>query len=900
MSETGDPREPRRPDDESPRPEPAGPTEASSETAPTRTTGEQAAAGPFDDAGPAEAGRADAEPRRTSLVAALGSRLTPADWWGSAIAAGVTYGAMLIVTALASLALIGVVRGELDASMDAYTGQAWSMVSGQFGAYGMIALIFQLVAMAMGGTFTLRLTQSGLGDGETVTASLHAVPLLITLVGLAALFVASRMLALRQVRRDERPGAPALWLSSAVTAVMLVVLTAVLTLIFSGRGSFSAFIVSVTYGFNAFSPQLVLYPLVIGTLVSYWARRSVMRPARGRVSDALGAFAPGAGVAARLTGVYAGCLALLVLVVLSIVAVVEGSASAGLAMLFFGFPLVADALALGHLSGIVTQDFTGSIADRSVSYIWSDLLTEAAGHWPMLLWIPIVLGILLLAVAWSGRRPRVAGAGSWFVMPAVFLLAGIVLVWAGGLRFSSGGFLGEGSYAFGPVWWTPLCLLVWGFAVEALARFAAPFLVRAVPAGARGVVVGSPAVAASAAGDRSAAGGDAAAPATRPVAPAPMSPAARKRLWIAGIVAGSLALLLVLGLGTVRVVNATVYNPEKVVDEYLGAVVDGDVDRAVEVIDPNVASAERALLADAVYSAADQRISGYEVNGVEVGADGETAVADIAVTQDGRTVDRELSLRKAGGSFGLVQWEIDARQPGLYQTIEYEVPEGVDTVTVNGTEVEVPEGGGSSSASPSPTSGLGSSDGAGQPRIASFTVLPGRYEFAAPSGGTYVTYGSDRAVTAGVDGGPQTVAFDQRLTDAALEEAREAANARLDECTRVRAFEVPDCGFDYYDTSRDRNPEWSIETYPEYALSNDSYSSLFSSSQGDNLDDVDPGATLYLVTTKDGEAGLTYQSRSFDDEWEDEDATRSISGYFEVDLSSDQLKLVDSTNSSGF
>jgi hypothetical protein len=890
--EPGDPGEPRRPEEEpgasrpeapSEQPEPEGPAGAQ-ETGAAR---EQTAA----------PGEPQASPRGGRAAAAFG-RIAPSEWWGSAAVAGIVYGAMLVVTVLISLILLAVVRGEVGASLDAISSQGLSMVTDQFGAYAFIALIFQMVAMAMGGTLSFRLTQGGIGDSESITASLHAVPLLITLVGLTALFIASRMLARRQLRRGEVLDAPRLWISSAATAVMLTVLTVLLTLIFAGRGSFNAFIVSVDYGFNAMSFQVVILPLVVGTLVSFWARRSVVAAAPGRVREWMGAVAPGLGVAARLCGLYAGCIALLALIVFSIVSVVQGSPSAGFAMLFFGLPVVADALALGHLSGLVTKSAEGLGVERETAYIWSDQVTQSAGSWLMLIWIPIVLGILLLAVAWAGRRPRTGVLASWFVMPVVFLLLGFVLIWAGALRFSGGGFMGEGAYAFGPVWWTPLCLLIWGFVVEVLARFAAPAVLRLLPAGMRGFVAGSPA-AAVAAGAAAGAGSAPASPA--PAEATPMSPRTKKRLVITGIVAGSLVVLLALGYGGVRVVNATVYDPEKVVDEYLGAVVDGDVDRAVEIIDPNVASAERVLLTDAVYSEAGQRISDYEVDGVEVGSDGETAVADVSVTQDGRTTDQQLNLRKAGGSFGVVQWEIDAQQSGLYQTIDYVVPEGEETVTVNGTEVDVPEGSGMSS--PSPTSDYGSSSGSGsssEPRLATFTVLPGQYEFAAPSGGKYITYGSDQKVTAAVDGYAEPVAFDQKLTDAALTDARKAANAKLDECAQVREFEVAECGFDHYDTDRERNPQWSIETYPEYSLSNDSYTSLFSSSSGSDPDEVDPSSTLYLVTTKDGKAGLTYERRSYDDKWEDKDDTQSISGYFEVELSADQLELVDSTNSSGF
>ncbi|TDP53571.1 hypothetical protein DEU33_1668 [Kocuria sp. AG109] len=324
---------------------------------------------------------------------------------------------------------------------------------------------------------------------------------------------------------------------------------------------------------------------------------------------------------------------------------------------------------------------------------------------------------------------------------------------------------------------------------------------------------------------------------------APLSPRAKKRLKICGIIAGALVLVLILAFAGVRIANATVYSPEHVVEEYFDAVVDGDAEAATNLIDPNVPSAQRVLLTGDVYKDAGQRISGYDVKDVEVADDGQSATATVSVTQDQRSTDTTLQLTRAGGVLGLRQWVIAPDQSGLYKTVRVSVPAGQDTLTVNGHEVSVP----ASSASPSPTSGYHRrSVFEEDPDALSLTVLPGEYTFAAPKGGKYLTYGDDQKVTVTADEDTSselsgsTVEFRQRLTEQAVTDAAAKAKEKIDACVAKKEFKVAECRLNSYYEADDehRNPSWSVEEYPTFMLTDG-----LNSTDSDPVDELETGSS---------------------------------------------------------
>lgn len=76
----------------------------------------------------------------------------------------------------------------------------------------------------------------------------------------------------------------------------------------------------------------------------------------------------------------------------------------------------------------------------------------------------------------------------------------------------------------------------------------------------------------------------------------------------------------------------TTYGPQGRVESYLAALVEGRATDAIALLDPDVTSAERVLLTDEIYRAADIRPTGYEILDVRIGE--KTATVDASLTMD--------------------------------------------------------------------------------------------------------------------------------------------------------------------------------------------------------------------------------------------------------------------------
>ena len=413
-------------------------------------------------------------------------------------AAGITYGAMLLAAVVFSVLIVVAIRSETAGSLSGAglldADDVVGLLRNGTGVYFVVALTVQLVSMALGGRMHLSVTAVD-SRSDLLHLSIGFLPVMITVVGAVALFICSRVVAARQVRRQERVAPDQVWLSSLVTAGLLTVFAMVLTMVLAGRATEDGDY-AVRLHFWAMSPGLVICPLVFGTLLGVWARRTALGPEPTRVSDLVHQWVPGLAPAARLSALYLGALSVLGLILLSIGSgVEEGSFAAFLAVLLIGTFAGVDLVSMTHL-GAVTAVARGDGGNaRETLFLWSGGTRDVATAWPMLMWLFLVVGILVLACAWAGRRPGLGRWTSWVAMPLVFFLAGLVTLMLGRIsaEISVQAYSGYSArLSMGSAWWTPVVFALWGGVVEVLARYAVPHLARAVPQGRARRAVRSP------------------------------------------------------------------------------------------------------------------------------------------------------------------------------------------------------------------------------------------------------------------------------------------------------------------------------------------------------------------------------------------------------------------------
>ncbi|MFB6575725.1 hypothetical protein [Kocuria palustris] len=177
-----------------------------------------------------------------------------------------------------------------------------------------------------------------------------------------------------------------------------------------------------------------------------------------------------------------------------------------------------------------------------------------------------------------------------------------------------------------------------------------------------------------------------AASAAPPSIPAAAPRPARKRRW--ELLAAALVLILV-AVAVVQVVSRTAFGPQEEVEELLSAVRDGEASDAAEIMDPNVPAEQRLLLQDQIYVVSGRPVEDFEIDRVQ--RDGDDAEVTARVTQDGVTTPVTFSLERRGRQAGVFpRWRFDGDAQGLYQQVSLRVPEGVQSISVNGRQVQLP------------------------------------------------------------------------------------------------------------------------------------------------------------------------------------------------------------------
>ena len=288
---------------------------------------------------------------------------------------------------------------------------------------------------------------------------------------------------------------------------------------------------------------------------------------------------------------------------------------------------------------------------------------------------------------------------------------------------------------------------------------------------------------------------------TAPGVPKKSNPKLRRRLIIGGsIAAGLLVILVVGGFFTVRQLSQTVYSPKVEVEQYLQAIVDGDVEAALAMLPGDGAEGyglDYALMSNEVYAKVENRIDGFEVTKVEY--DGFVADVSAEVSQGDSAQPMTFSLYEDGTeAVFFKKWELQAPQERW--SISYFPDSNTSAATVNGVEIEVPEDG------------------------ASFAVLPGDYVFDAPEGNQYVSYGaaeerSIRLADTEPASGAEPVSFSSEITDAAREEIKAQTKAHLAACLKSTELQPKGCPnqADGEDPNNFRNIKWTMTKEPAYA-----------------------------------------------------------------------------------
>lgn len=271
------------------------------------------------------------------------------------------------------------------------------------------------------------------------------------------------------------------------------------------------------------------------------------------------------------------------------------------------------------------------------------------------------------------------------------------------------------------------------------------------------------------------------------------NPKRRKRLVIAGSVAGGLLVLLgVGGYFGYKYMDETVYSPRIQAEEYLQALVDGELEKALDMV-PADPSLDNTLMTDEIYSKVTNRISGFEITDVVV--DGDTAEVMVDVKQGGESEAMKLSLSKAGTEAVLFnKWKVDA--PLGTWSLRYILDPDASEPAVNGVAIEVPEDG------------------------RKFAVMPGDYTFNAPAGTKFISYGGDEKMSVGLDSQESLmgVGFTPEITDAAREEIKAQTSARMRECVASTDLIPKGCPNQMKDQDPNnfRNVQWSMTREPRY------------------------------------------------------------------------------------
>lgn len=603
----------------------------------------------------------------------------------------------------------------------------------------LVGMPFQVVGMALGGSLRL-----GSADLEL---DLFAPPLLVTAVFAFAVHRLSRAAERARPAASTTERALLALAGAGATAVVVTVLTRLLAMRDDGTAMHAA------------SVGLFFATLVLTAAAAMAGRQAVhgslwplFLPAEGRR-------------AVHLVAQHLLVWVVLVTPLAALWVLVENGPEEGLYALVWGPTLALAGFALGH-GGAVT-------AVGENLFLW-DLGWAAGLALPLL---AIVLA-LVAAVAWHLRRgpdPAVlAPPASWVALPVAYAGAGLVACVLSTVGIS-------GVTAHGAYWLIPV-LALWGGAIEALSRVAASALARAVPAPLRRRLERGPA---NAIGPAPASASDGAG------VRIPMSPADRARARRALVGVGIVGGIGLLGVVAASILGTTAFDPQQRAEEYLDAIVAGDVDE-VRALAPASDDKTAVLLTDEVYAAAEDRITGYEITDVTTDGDEATVTVDLDGVPDGDGVSFQL---RADGRRAVLfrDWQVDGG--GLARQVTVPVPESSTSLRANGVAVDVPGG------------------------DIDLWALPGSYAFDPYGESPWLESGSTRTTVPAQDTWGTYAEIDEpQPSSALLERVDTALTEWIEGCMAATTLSPPDCPQNAFASGDEqRKVSWELTRAPTFS-----------------------------------------------------------------------------------
>lgn len=606
----------------------------------------------------------------------------------------------------------------------------------------LIGIPFQIAGMALGGSI-------GLGDDE-FALHLFAPPLFITAVFVFAVLWLSR--------RSERATPTSSTVERAILAACGALATAVVALVATRVLAMRDDDVVM----HAATLGLFLWSLLLAGVAAFAGRQSVH-----------GSLWPRWVPADVRRGVHLVTQHVLAWVVLLVpIAVVwmlvDSGLDAALYALVWGPTLALGAFAMGHVGAVTAAGET--------AFAW-DL-----GWFPgIVLPLLAVVFTLVASIAWHLRRGQdrawLANPASWATLPVAYAVGALLVCLVSTVRLSGALFGVDSGITYSGAYWLIPVLAVWGAVTEVLSRFVAPALAGPLPGAIARRLAAGPA---------------------HPLPPAPAGPAqriplspadrarARKGLVAAAVVGGA----GLLGVLVFSIVGSTLADPEKRAEAYLDAVVDGDVDKVLELAPVDDDEASPALLTDEVYAAADDRITGYEITDVEQFGDTVTVTVDLEGPEDGDDV--ELTLTPDGKrALFFDDWKVD--EGGLAREVTLSVPESSSSVEANGVTVEATGG-----------------------EEADFWALPGSYVFNPHAGNPWLEAGDERTSVPGADTfGVYAETGQPGPSDQLRDEVDTAIADWVGACMKATNLSPDDCPQDAFGSGdTQRKVVWTLTTMP--------------------------------------------------------------------------------------